>query len=77
MSRTLAELHRGERAQLDQLALDESVTSRLMQYGFLPGAEVEAVGAAPGGDPRVYRVDDADVALRVETACRVTVRDVA
>ena len=74
MNRTLAELTRGERAELDTIALEDAVTSRLMQYGFVPGAMVEAVGAAPGGDPRVYRVEDADVALRIETARRLTVK---
>ncbi len=39
-----------------------------MELGFLPGARVRAVCAAPGGDPRVFRVDGAEVALRHETA---------
>jgi Fe2+ transport system protein FeoA len=39
-----------------------------MELGFLPGARVRAVRAAPGGDPRVFHVDGAEVALRRETA---------
>lgn len=42
-----------------------------MQLGFLPGHQVEAAKAAPGGDPRVYRVDGSEVALRKETARRI------
>jgi ferrous iron transport protein A len=39
-----------------------------MELGFLPGSRVSAPFAAPGGDPRVYRVDGTEVALRRETA---------
>jgi Fe2+ transport system protein FeoA len=39
-----------------------------MELGFLPGSQVVYSRSAPGGDPRVYRVDGADIALRRETA---------
>jgi ferrous iron transport protein A len=45
-----------------------------MELGFLPGATVVAVRAAPGGDPRVFRVDGAEIALRRETARRLRLR---
>lgn len=45
-----------------------------MELGFLPGARVRAVRAAPGGDPRVFHVDGAEVALRRETARLVIMR---
>lgn len=45
--------------------------ARLMELGFLPGSRVLAVRAAPGGDPRVFRVDGAEIALRRETARHV------
>jgi Fe2+ transport system protein FeoA len=31
--------------------------------------------AAPGGDPRVFRVDGSEIALRRETAARLHLRD--
>jgi len=45
-----------------------------MELGFLPGARVRAVRSAPGGDPRVFHVDGAEVALRRETASRLILR---
>ncbi len=65
---TLAALRTGESATLDRLDLPEAFSQRLMQLGFVPGVVVEAANAAPGGDPRVYRVDGSEIALRRETA---------
>lgn len=44
------------------------MAQRLMEMGLVPGSTVSAPFAAPGGDPRVYRVDGAEVALRREIA---------
>lgn len=52
---------------------DEDAT-RLMEFGFLPGARITAGLSAPGGDPRVFRVDGSEVALRRETARRLRIR---
>ena len=71
---TLAELREGEHAILEALHLEESVARRLMELGFLPGHTVSAARSAPGGDPRVFRVDGSEVALRRETACQLQVR---
>ena len=71
MARTVAELAPGERGVLATLDVPAHQARRLMEHGFLPGATVHAVCAAPGGDPCVFRVDGADVALRLETARRL------
>jgi ferrous iron transport protein A len=65
---TLADLPFGSHAVLDEFMLPADDAARLMELGFLPGAVVHAVRAAPGGDPRVFRVDGAHIALRRETA---------
>lgn len=65
---TLATLRLGKSAILDRLELSEVFAHRLMQLGFIPGVLVEVAHQAPGGDPRVYRVDGSEVALRQETA---------
>jgi Fe2+ transport system protein FeoA len=46
-----------------------------MEMGFIPGHRVSAARSAPGGDPRVFRVDGAEIALRRETARRILVRN--
>jgi ferrous iron transport protein A len=65
---SLADLQEGDVGILDSLDLPSDVALRLMELGFLPGSEVVAGKTAPGGDPRVFRVDGSEIALRRETA---------
>lgn len=71
---TLADLLKGEEGILDSIELPEVETRRLMELGFLPGTLVGAAGRSPFGDPRIFRVDGSEVALRRETASRLTLR---
>ena len=71
---TLLELAEGEQAVLDRLDLPEEFARRLMELGFLPGHVITAARSAPGGDPRVFRVDGGEIALRRDTAARLHVR---
>jgi len=71
---TLLELREGEQGILDRLDLPEDIARRLMELGFLPGSRVVAARSAPGGDPRVFRVDGSEIALRCETAARLKLR---
>jgi len=73
-ARTLAELKEGESGIIDRLDLPEDISRRLMELGFLPGHIVVPARSAPGGEPRVYRVDGSEVALRRETASRLILR---
>lgn len=70
----LVELQQGESAVIDAIDLPQEMATRLMELGFLPGTSVEAARSAPGSGPRVFRVDGSEIALRRETADRVTVR---
>jgi ferrous iron transport protein A len=72
--KTLLELKHGEDGVLDRLDLPEDVSRRLMELGFLPGQVITPGLSAPGGDPRVFRVDGSEVALRSETAARLFLR---
>jgi ferrous iron transport protein A len=73
-ARTLAQLREGESGVLDHLDLPEDIARRLMELGFLPGHTIVPARSAPGGNPRVYRVDGSEVALRRETASRLILR---
>ena len=75
-SRTLVELKRGERGIVDRLELPDDVARRLMELGFVPGHVVAPALSAPGGDPRVFRVDGSEVALRRDTAAKIFIRPV-
>ncbi len=70
----LADLRDGESGVLEALDLPEDVALRLMELGFLPGTTVVAGKAAPGGDPRVYRVDGSEIALRRETTVHLILK---
>lgn len=72
--KTLADLREGESCILERLDVPEDVARRLMELGFLPGNEVVPARRAPGGGPRVFRVDGSEVALRDETASKLYVR---
>ena len=71
---TLVDLRQGEHGILDRLELPEDEARRLMELGFLPGTRITAALSAPGGDPRVFRVDGSEIALRRETAFRLKLR---
>jgi ferrous iron transport protein A len=71
---TLVDLRRGDAAILEGIDLPGEDARRLMELGFLPGTRVTAGQSAPGGDPRVFQVDGSEIALRRETAKRLTVR---
>lgn len=71
---TLVDLRRGDEAILDRLDLPADEARRLMELGFLPGCRVVAGRSAPGGDPKVFRVDGSEIALRRETAAKLHIR---
>jgi Fe2+ transport system protein FeoA len=71
---TLDRLSDGEEALLDRIDLPEDDAQRLMELGFLPGTLVVVARRSPFGDPRVFRVDGSEVALRRETAQHLYVR---
>lgn len=73
-TRTLAQLSEGEAGVLDRLDLPDDIARRLMELGFLPGHIIVPARSAPGGEPRVYRVDGSEVALRRETAAHLILR---
>ncbi|MEO8056425.1 MAG: FeoA family protein [Acidobacteriota bacterium] len=70
---TLADLVLGQSGVLTLLDLPEGDAQRLMELGFLPGSVIVAARSAPGGDPRVYRVEGTEFALRRDTAGHIHV----
>ena len=74
LSTTLVDLRRGDVGILDAIDLPGDDARRLMELGFLPGTPVTAGFSAPGGDPRIFQVDGSEIALRRETAKRLTIK---
>jgi ferrous iron transport protein A len=73
-AKNLTELKPGEAGVLEKLDLPEDDAQRLMELGFVPGHSVTRGLSAPGGDPRVFRIDGSEVALRRDTARRLILR---
>ncbi len=57
----------------DKFAKENPQVCYLRCLGFCPGAHVELIRRVSRGALSVYRVDDADVALRQETAALISV----
>lgn len=49
---------------------------RMLDMGFIPGAEVKVIRTAPLGDPIEYRVKDTAVALRQTDAASILVEEI-
>jgi ferrous iron transport protein A len=75
-STALSDLAIGSCATLASLDLPEEIQGQLMHLGFVPEGRVLVVRRAPAGDPTVYCVDGAEVALRKETARYISVHSV-
>lgn len=71
--RRLADLAPGQSAIIAEMALPPAAAEPLLDLGLTAGCQVLAVRRAPGGDPVVYRVDGAEIALRRETTCHISI----
>ena len=69
----LADLRVGDRAIVRELKMDHPIAEHLMNLGFVPGLEVSVERSGPGGDPRVYRVEGTEVAIRRELSRHIQV----
>ncbi len=71
---SLHELPLGETALVHDFKMAPHVAEHLMNLGFVPGVEVRVTRSGPGGDPRVYRVDGTEVALRRDVSKQIEIR---
>ena len=69
----LAALPLGRRGLITALRLPEEKRRRLLELGFVPGAEVCPLQRSPGGDPVAYLICGAVIALREEDAACIWV----
>ena len=71
---TLDCLSPGQWATIADLAFSDRKQRRLLDLGFVPGAAVTALQAAPWGDPVAYAVCGSVIALRRADAQRIIVQ---
>jgi ferrous iron transport protein A len=73
-ARTLCDLAVGESGILEDFDMPQAIAEHLMNLGFVPGLEVLVARSGPGGNPRVFRVDGTEVALRRDLSRCIGVR---
>lgn len=71
----LGELPVGSRARIVEVQGSGKHQRRMLDMGFVPGAEIVVSREAPLGDPVEYRVKDTSVALRKEDANTILVEE--
>ncbi len=76
VSTVLSDLAIGSCATLASLDLPDEIQGQLMHLGFVPESRILALRRAPAGDPTVYCVNGAEIALRKETAEMISVHSV-
>lgn len=64
----LAKIAPGRIVRIKRVRADRPLARRLMEMGFVEGAQLCVMGAVPFGDPLHVRVGDCDVSLRREEA---------
>ena len=76
MKHTIASLQIGETGIIQEFDIDV-VPLKLIEMGCLPGNKVELVQHAPFHDPLYLNIDDSFVAIREETAVKISITKVA
>ena len=70
--KTIADMARGETAVISSF-LDERLSVKLLEMGFLPGTVVRFNFKAPFGDPVCVSISGYDLALRLDEASVISI----
>ncbi len=73
--RRLCDVTAGNYAVIRDLAATELLRERMLALGLTKGARVEVIRKGPSGDPTVYDIRGAMIALRREEASLVAVEE--
>ena len=67
----LSECSYGDCFIIRELKLEGVMRRRLLDLGFVKGAEIMVLQKSPLGDPRAFRVSETTVALRNEESSKI------
>ena len=70
---TIATLKKGEKGIIQEFDID-AIPLKLIEMGCLPGNTVELVQYAPFHDPLYINVNGSYVAIREETAVKISIK---
>ena len=71
---TLAQLHIGQSAHIENIQAKEPLRRRLSDMGFVQNTPVTCLFESPCGGMRAYRIRETVVALRCEDALSITIQ---
>ena len=72
---TVSTLKKGEKGIIQDFDID-AIPLKLIEMGCLPGNEVELVQHAPFKDPLYINIDGSYVAIREETANKISIKKI-
>lgn len=72
----LDQLKKGHRAHILHIHASWEQKRRLLELGFVPGSQVEALGRAPLSGPLVIRCRGTKIALRSQDAAYIELEEV-
>jgi ferrous iron transport protein A len=70
--KSVADMRPGQVAVISGFT-EESIASRLLEMGFIPGSSVRFNFTAPPGDPICVSVSGYDLAIRISEAATITI----
>ena len=73
MSKTVADLHIGEKGIIENVCLN-NIPLKLLEMGCMPGKEVELIQIAPFKDPLYIIVNGSHIAIRREVAALIELK---
>ena len=72
MQDTIANLKKGQKGIISDFNI-EQIPLKLLEMGCLPGNSIELIQIAPLGDPLYFCINDAHVAIRLETVQEISI----
>jgi len=70
---TLAQLTVGARGKIARVTGEDQISSRLLEMGLTPGAQVQLLGTAPLGDPIELSIRGYRLSIRRSEAARLEI----
>ncbi|QHQ61712.1 ferrous iron transport protein A [Anaerocolumna sedimenticola] len=66
----------GKLVTVEELSSTDKARERMLALGLTKGAKIEVIRKGPSGDPTIYNIRGAMIALRKEEASLITVLDI-
>lgn len=73
---TLPQLSIGSTAKVRSLSAEGTIRRRLLDLGFTEGSKIKAIRRSALGDPTAYLVRGSLIALRVEEASLIGIKEI-